>query len=84
MLFALLGITDADFGEVSYTTLLAASETGRRIASEISKKGRLFILTKPADYRQSQFAAQYEKGLRAEALWTLAADLLIKRKPYIV
>lgn len=90
MLFALLGITDADFGEVSYTSLLAASETGRRIASEISKKGKLFILTKPADYRQSPFAAQYEKGLRAEALWTLAldkpapADLLIKSKPYIV
>ena len=34
--------------------------------------------------------SQYEKGLRAEALWTLAldkpapADLLIKSKPYIV
>lgn len=90
MLFALLGITDADFGEVGYTSLLAANETGRRIVSEINKNGNLFILTKPADYRQSPFAVQYEKGLRAEALWTLAldkpapADLLIKSKPYII
>lgn len=90
MLFALLGITDADFGDVGYTSMLAANETGRRIISEINKKGELFILTKPANYRQSPFAAQYEKGLRAEALWTLAldkpapADLLIKSKPYII
>ena len=89
MLFSFLGITEADLGEVGYTSLLAANETGRKILSEISKKGHLFVLTKPADYKTSRFAAQYETALRAEALWTLAldkpapADMLVKSKPYI-
>lgn len=89
LLFSFLGIKESDFSSADFTYLLAANETGRAVLSDINKKGGLFVLTKPADYRQSPFSADYENSLRAEALWTLAldapapADFLLKSKPYI-
>lgn len=89
LLFSFLGIKETDFSPAEYTYLLAANEKGRAILSDINKNGKLFVLTKPADYKESAFAEKYEKSLRAEALWTLAldkpapADILLKSKPYI-
>ncbi|MBQ0010129.1 MAG: nucleotidyltransferase family protein [Ruminococcus sp.] len=86
-LFAFLQVGRKDVGEVSYTRVLAANATGRRLLHEISRCSDLPIITKSADYLGLGIDEAYELGLRADALWLMTlgkpapADALIKTAP---
>lgn len=88
-LFAFLQVSRKDADEVSYTRVLAANATGRRLLHEISRCSDLPVITKSADYRGLGIDEAYELGLRADALWLMTlgkpapADALIKTAPFM-
>lgn len=88
-LFAYLGVRKKDAEQVSYTRVLAANATGRRLLNEIGKRSDLPVITKSADYRGLGIDKAYELGLRADALWLLTlgkpapADVFIKQAPFM-
>lgn len=74
-----------------YTTVLAASDNGRRFIRDITKKADVDIITKPAHFKRLTGKAK-EQALfaqRADSLLTLMcndvkeADHFLKQKPYI-
>lgn len=73
-----------------YTQLLAMDADGRNFLSEIRRRKRIPILTKPADYTQlpAEARAQAEKSFRADSIFSLAlplspsADAFLRCTPY--
>ena len=71
---AYLGVTAADSdGAPPYARVLAANERGRGILSEMSEKGSVPVLTKPAAVRELDERAQriFELEVRATDMYTL-------------
>jgi len=74
-----------------FTSVLAASDNGRRLLREITKKADIDIITKPAHFKKLSGKSK-EQALfaqKADALLTLMcektkeADYFLKQKPYI-
>lgn len=89
MLSVLMNVRKNDVGEVPYTSVLAANETGRKILSAIRKKSEIPIITKPADaklYRE-EVARAANLSAAADSVWELLCDTprmgnaMIKEKP---
>lgn len=88
LLYCLTGVREEDLsGLPSYTTLLAANETGREILAGQRKNGGFPVITKPADAPKD--SRQYGLGSRLDAFYTLStetprsADFFKKRSPSI-
>ena len=91
VLSAFFGIgADAVKSVPEYTCVLGANENGLKYLSEIRKKAKISVLTKPAHYKtlsesaQSAFLAeQTAERICALAQPTYDPESFIKRKPYI-
>ena len=74
-----------------YTSVLAASDNGRKLLREITKKADIDILTKPAHFKKLSGKAKEQAifAQKADALLALMcekakeADYFLKQKPYI-
>ncbi len=73
VLSTLMNVKNSDVGEVPYTLVLAANETGRKILSAVRKKATIPIITKPADAKQHGNAVTLAARLcaGADSLWEL-------------
>lgn len=76
MLMTLLNVKKDEFSEVSYTTLLAANENGRKILSDIRKTSNIPIITKPADHEKygEQIKKAFSLASRADRIWELLCE----------
>lgn len=87
LLFALLGASDIFVKALpSYSTLLAASENGRKHLSSIRKSATLPIITKPADAPDESLTdlIRLSDSLYASAMPGIANfDFFIKKHPYM-
>ena len=87
ILFSLLGVSDALTKEMPpYTTLLAASEKGRKYLSEIRKTAEYPIITKPADAPECALTdiVRLSDALYASAMPQNANfDYFIKKHPFM-
>ncbi len=89
MLTVLMDVKKSDVGEVPYTTVLAANETGREILSKLRKTASIPIVTKPADAKHFGEAVARAAMLsaNADAVWELLCDTpragnaMMKEKP---
>ncbi|MBR5187186.1 MAG: nucleotidyltransferase family protein [Clostridia bacterium] len=89
VLSTLMNVKKEDVGEVPYTSVLAANETGRKILSAIRKKSEMPIITKPADAKQygNSVARAAKLCACADSVWELICDFpregnaMIKEKP---
>jgi hypothetical protein len=92
MLTALINVKKSDVGEVPYTTVLAANETGREILSKLRKTASIPIVTKPADAKHFGEAVARAAALsaNADAVWELLCDTpragnaMIREKPRMI
>ncbi len=91
VLAAVLGITPEEVASPPlFSALLAANAAGRQILAEAKRAGGLPIVTKSRDRRSlsAEATAQYEKSLRADALFSLtvgeAPAVLWGQRPYII
>ncbi len=74
-----------------YTSVLAASDNGRKLLRDITKRADIDILTKPAHFKKLSGKAKEQAifAQKADALLTLMckdakeADYYLKQKPYI-
>ncbi|MBQ0126082.1 MAG: nucleotidyltransferase family protein [Clostridiales bacterium] len=69
-LFGALGVSGWDVSDVSFTVLLGANETGRKILYDIKNSAKIDIVTKPADYSGHAF----ELLQKAESLAALTKE----------
>lgn len=89
ILTVLMNVKQSDVGEVPYTTVLAANETGRKILSKLRKTANIPIVTKPADAKRYGEAVAQAALLTANAdsVWELLCDApragnaMMKEKP---
>ena len=89
VLSTLMNVKNDDVGDVPYTSVLAANETGRKILSAIRKKAEIPIITKPADAKQygERVARAARLCANADSVWELLCDTpregnaMIKEKP---
>ena len=89
MLTVLMNVKKRDVGEVPYTTVLAANETGRAILSKLRKTSSMPIITKPADAKRfgENVARAAALSANADAVWELLCDAprtgntMMKEKP---
>ena len=89
MLTVLMGVRRSDVGEVPYTTVLAANETGREILSKLRKTASIPVVTKPADTKRfgTDVARAAALCANADAVWELlcnaprAGNAMMKEKP---
>jgi predicted nucleotidyltransferase len=89
MLTVLINVKKSDVGEVSYTTVLAANQTGREILSKLRKTASIPIVTKPADAKRfgENVARAAALSANADAVWELLCDMpragnaMMKEKP---
>ena len=89
VLSTLMNVKNDDVGDVPYTSVLAANETGRKILSAIRKKAEIPIITKPADAKQYGECVARSARLcaNADSVWELLCDTpregnaMIKEKP---
>ena len=89
MLTVLMDVKKSDVGEVPYTTVLAANETGREILSKLRKTASVPIITKPADAKRfgADVARAAVLSANADAVWELLCDAprsgsaMVKEKP---
>jgi hypothetical protein len=89
MLTVLINVKKSDVGEVSYTTVLAANQTGREILSKLRKTASIPIVTKPADAKRfgDEVSRAAELSANADAVWELLCDTpragnaMMKEKP---
>lgn len=89
ILTVLMNVKQSDVGEVPYTTVLAANETGRKILSKLRKTANIPIVTKPADAKRYGEAITQAALLAANAdsVWELLCDApragnaMMKEKP---
>ncbi len=92
MLYAVVGVTEKDFGKVPFTTVLAANDTGRRLLSAIRKSADVAVITKPADAGAfgDGVARAFDLASRADGVWELLAeapkggDRMMKEHPRIL
>lgn len=73
MLTALCGVKKEDVGDVPYTLVLAANETGRKILKTVRKTSVLPVITKPADaFRFAESVKDaFSLSARADSIWEL-------------
>ena len=89
MLTILMNVKKSDVGEVPYTTVLAANETGREILSKLRKTASIPLITKPADAKRFGVEVTRSASLsaNADAVWELLCDMpragnaMMKEKP---
>lgn len=89
MLTVLINVKKSDVGEVPYTTVLAANETGREILSKLRKTSSIPIVTKPADAKRfgDEIAHAVTLAANADAVWELlcenprSGNAMIREKP---
>ena len=89
VLSTLMNVKATDVGEVSYTSVLAANETGRKILSAVRKTSSIPIITKPADAKQhgETIARAAKLSACADSVWELLCDMpragnaMMKEKP---
>ena len=89
VLSTLMNVKNSDVGEVPYTAVLAANETGRKILSAVRKTSSIPIITKPADAKQhgESVARAAKLCANADSVWELLCDTpragnaMIKEKP---
>ncbi|MBQ3490911.1 MAG: nucleotidyltransferase family protein [Clostridia bacterium] len=89
VLSTLMNVKNADVGEVPYTLVLAANETGRKILSAVRKKATIPIITKPADAKQhgDSVACAAKLCAAADSVWELLCKIpregnaMMKEKP---
>ena len=89
VLSTLMNVKNEDVGDVAYTSVLAANETGRKILSAIRKKSEIPIITKPADAKQygESVAKAAKLCAGADSVWELLCDFpregnaMMKEKP---
>ena len=89
MLTVLMDVKKSDVGEVPYTTVLAANETGREILSKLRKTASIPLITKPADAKRfgADIACAAALSANADAIWELLCDTpragnaMMKEKP---
>ena len=89
MLTVLMNVKRSDVGEVPYTTVLAANETGREILSKLRKTASVPLITKPADAKRfgENVACAAALSANADAVWELLCDIprvgnaMMKEKP---
>ena len=89
VLGTLMNVKNEDVGEVPYTSVLAANETGRKILSAIRKKSEIPIITKPADAKEYGDSVAHAAKLcaGADSVWELLCDFpregnaMMKEKP---
>ncbi len=89
MLSVLMNVRKNDVGEVPYTSVLAANETGRKILSAVRKTSEIPIITKPADAKHygETVARAAKLSAGADSVWELLCDTpragnaMIKEKP---
>ena len=89
MLAVLMDVKKSDVGEVPYTIVLAANETGREILSKLRKTASVPIITKPADAKRFGDEVSHAAALsaNADAVWELLCDVpragnaMMKEKP---
>ena len=89
MLTVLLNVKKSDVGDVPYTSVLAADQTGREILSMLRKTARIPIVTKPADAKRygEAVARAAELSANADAVWELlcavprSGNAMIRERP---
>ena len=89
MLTVLMNVKKSDVGDVPYTTVLAANQTGRDILSRLRKTASIPIVTKPADAKRfgENVARAAALSANADAVWELlcnaprSGNAMIKEKP---
>ena len=89
VLGTLMNVKDDDVGEVPYTSVLAANETGRKILSAVRKTSKIPIITKPADaWKYGETVARAAKLCSgADSVWELLCEnpregnAMLKEKP---
>lgn len=89
ILTVLMNVKQSDVGEVPYTTVLAANETGRAILSKLRKTASISLITKPADAKcfGENVARAAALSANADAVWELLCDMpragnaMMKEKP---
>lgn len=92
ILTALMNVRKDDVGEVPYTLVLAANETGRKILKTIRKTASIPVITKPAD--ALKYGNTVEKAFllssRADGIWELLltnsheGNRMMKEKPVML
>ena len=87
ILFSMIGVSDIFEDSLpEFTTLLAASEKGRKYLSEIRKTATFPIVTKPADAPESSatYILRHSDSLYASAMPSGAKfDYFLKKHPYM-
>jgi len=89
VLATLMNVKKSEIGNVPYTAVLAANETGRKILSAIRKTSEIPIITKPADAKRygETVARAARLCASADSVWELLCDVprdgnaMIKEKP---
>jgi len=89
VLAALMNVKREDVGDVPYTAVLAANETGRTILARLRKTSEIPIVTKPADAGRYGEAVLRAAALcaNADSVWELLCDApragnaMMKEKP---